>query len=70
MKTPNPQNDHIEIGKINTLKIERDTDFGYYLCAKDYEEVLLPNIYIMEDEMPMGSLLDVFVYTDSEDRPV
>jgi predicted RNA-binding protein (virulence factor B family) len=24
----------------------------------------------MEDEMPMGSLLDVFVYTDSEDRPV
>jgi len=27
-------------------------------------------VYIMEDEMPMGSLLDVFVYTDSEDRPV
>ncbi|MEA3433956.1 MAG: S1-like domain-containing RNA-binding protein, partial [Campylobacterota bacterium] len=26
--------------------------------------------YIMEDEMPMGSLLDVFIYTDSEDRPV
>jgi len=24
----------------------------------------------MEDEMPMDSLLDVFVYTDSEDRPV
>jgi predicted RNA-binding protein (virulence factor B family) len=24
----------------------------------------------MEDEMPMGSLLDVFIYTDSEDRPV
>ena len=64
------QNDHIRIGEINTLKIERDTDYGYYLSAKDYEEVLLPNIYIMEDEMPMGSLLDVFVYTDSEDRPV
>ncbi|MCF6207376.1 MAG: S1-like domain-containing RNA-binding protein [Sulfurovum sp.] len=70
MKSTNPQNDHIEIGKINTLKIARDTDFGYYLCAKDDEEVLLPNIYIMEDEMPMGSLIDVFVYTDSEDRPV
>ena len=63
-------NNHIRIGEINTLKIERDTDYGYYLSAKDYEEVLLPNIYIMEDEMPMGSLLDVFVYTDSEDRPV
>jgi predicted RNA-binding protein (virulence factor B family) len=64
------QNEQIKIGEINTLKIERDTDFGYYLNAKDYEEVLLPNVYIMEDEMPMGSLLDVFVYTDSEDRPV
>jgi len=64
------QNKTIEIGKINTLKIERDTDFGYYLVSEDYEEVLLPNIYIMEDEMPMGSLLDVFIYTDSEDRPV
>ncbi len=64
------QNEQIKTGEINTLKIERDTDFGYYLAAKDYKEVLLPNVYIMEDEMPMGALLDVFVYTDSEDRPV
>ncbi|KYJ87322.1 CvfB family protein [Sulfurovum riftiae] len=64
------QNEQIKIGEVNTLKIERDTDYGYYLTAKDYNEVLLPNIYIMEDEMPMGSLLDVFIYTDSEDRPV
>jgi len=70
MSQTKSQNEHIKIGEVNTLKIERDTDFGYYLAAKDYEEVLLPNIYIMEDEMPMGSLLDVFVYTDSEDRPV
>jgi predicted RNA-binding protein (virulence factor B family) len=64
------RNKTINIGEVNTLKIERDTDFGYYLTAEDYNEVLLPNVYIMEDEMPMGSLLDVFVYTDSEDRPV
>ena len=64
------KNKQINIGEINTLKIERDTDFGYYLTAEDFNEVLLPNVYIMEDEMPMGSLLDVFVYTDSEDRPV
>ena len=63
-------NKSIEIGKINSLKIERDTDFGYYLIAQNFEEVLLPNIYIMEDEMPMGSIIDVFIYTDSEDRPV
>jgi predicted RNA-binding protein (virulence factor B family) len=63
-------NKTIEIGKVNCLKIERDTDYGYYLIAENFEEVLLPNIYIMEDEMPMGSQIDVFVYTDSEDRPV
>ncbi len=68
--TEKKRNDKINIGEVNTLKIERDTDFGYYLTAEDYNEVLLPNVYIMEDEMPMGSLLDVFVYTDSEDRPV
>jgi len=64
------QNKQINIGEVNTLKIERDTDFGYYLIAQDHNEVLLPNVYIMEDEMPMGTLLNVFVYTDSEDRPV
>ena len=68
--TEKTRNEKINIGEINTLKIERDTDFGYYLTAGDFNEVLLPNVYIMEDEMPMGSLLDVFVYTDSEDRPV
>lgn len=60
----------IKIGEINTLEVMRDTDFGYFLEAKDDNEVLLPNVYVMEDEMPMGSLVDVFVYTDSEDRPV
>lgn len=70
MKETKTQNATIKIGEINTLKVERDTDYGYYLSAKDYEEVLLPNVYVMEKEMPMGSLLDVFVYTDSEDRPV
>lgn len=64
------QNEQIKIGEVNTLKIERDTDYGYYLQSADGNEVLLPNVYIMEDEMPLGSLLDVFVYTDSEDRPV
>ena len=60
----------LKIGEINTLEVARDTDYGYFLEAKDESEVLLPNVYVMEDEMPMGSLLDVFVYTDSEDRPV
>jgi len=60
----------INIGEMNTLEVARDTDYGYFLEAKDGQEVLLPNVYVMEDEMPMGSLIDVFIYTDSEDRPV
>jgi len=64
------QNLSLKVGEINTLEIMRDTDYGYFLEAKDGSEILLPNVYIMEDEMPMESLLDVFIYTDSEDRPV
>ena len=68
--TEKSQNLAINIGEMNRLEIMRDTDYGYFLEAKDGNEVLLPNVYIMEDEMPMASLIDVFVYTDSEDRPV
>ena len=64
------KNLNIKIGEINTLEVMRDTDYGFFLEAKDEDEVLLPNVYVMEDEMPMGALIDVFVYTDSEDRPV
>jgi len=60
----------LEIGKINRLEVVRDTDFGLVLEAADGREVLLPNVYVMEDEVPMGALVEVFVYTDSEDRPV
>ena len=60
----------ISIGELNTLRVERDTDYGLYLRAENFEEVLLPNIYVMEDEMPIGAEIEVFVYTDSEDRPV
>ena len=69
-QTKNPKSLTLEIGKINTLEVARDTDFGLFLEATDGSEVLLPNVYVMEDQMPPGALIDVFVYTDSEDRPV
>jgi len=68
--TEKSKNLTIKVGEINRLEVMRDTDYGYFLEAKDTDEVLLPNVYVMEDEMPMGSLIEVFVYTDSEDRPV
>ena len=60
-------NEHIELGVLNTLKIDRKTEPGLYLMAEDEEVVLLPNAYVTED-MEVGQDLEVFIYTDSEDR--
>ncbi|MCG3676678.1 S1 RNA-binding domain-containing protein [Aliarcobacter butzleri] len=62
-------NEKIEIGKINTLKVNRVSEPGIYLISGDETEVLLPNAYL-EKSMLVDSLLDVFIYTDSEDRLV
>ena len=62
-------NEHIELGVINTLKINRDTEPGLYLEAGDEEVILLPNAYVTDD-MNIDDELDVFVYRDSEDRLV
>ena len=72
-------NKRIELGKINTLKIIRDTDFGFFLMPSDSKEeimhrseteeyeVLLPNAYITDD-MQIEDEIEVFIYRDSEDR--
>jgi len=62
-------NEHIQLGEINTLKINRITEPGIYLEAQDEEVVLLPNAYITND-MHLDDELEVFIYTDSEDRLV
>jgi predicted RNA-binding protein (virulence factor B family) len=59
----------LELGKINTLKIDRLTTPGAYLMAQDGNDVLLPGQYLTQ-EMKEGDLVDVFLYTDSEDRLV
>ena len=62
-------NEQIELGKINSLKVVRVAEQGFYLEALDENSVLLPNAYIKND-MQIDSIVDVFVYTDSEDRLV
>jgi predicted RNA-binding protein (virulence factor B family) len=57
----------IEIGKINTLTILRETTVGLYLGDEDKNDVLLPNSFI-KDNYKVGDKLDVFIYNDSEDR--
>ena len=62
-------NEKIEVGKTNTLRVNRVTEFGLFLIAKNDEEVLLPNAYI-DKSMEVDTFVDVFIYTDSEDRLV
>lgn len=58
-----------ELGLISKLHINRFTDFGAYLALSDGGEVLLPKGYLKGGEKE-GDEIEVFVYTDSEDRPV
>ena len=58
-----------ELGITSSLPINRFTDFGAYLALSSGEEVLLPKGYLTGNEQE-GDLKEVFVYTDSEDRPV
>ncbi len=61
----------MEIGRYNKLCVTRIVDFGAYLSTAGQAdgEVLLPARYITEPLHP-GDELEVFVYKDSEDRPV
>lgn len=59
----------IELGVINTLRVDRLTEPGIYLMSESGEDVLLPNQYVT-DAMAIDSHLDVFIYTDSDDRLV
>ncbi len=57
------------IGKYNDLIIARSSDFGLFLEDVQGDEVLLPNRYVTDD-MRIDDKITVFVYNDSEDRPV
>ena len=66
----------IEIGRINTLTALRQTSVGYFLGdlsdrkTQDFSnDILLPNKYV-PDTLAVDDDIDVFVYTDSEDRPI
>jgi len=61
-------NEELKIGTINRLRIDRDSDHGLYLVTSDdLEDVLLPKAYVT-DKMQLDDEIDVFIYTDSEDR--
>ena len=59
----------IRIGKTQKLTVVRETEHGVYLGAGGEESVLLPKNQVPEGTAA-GQEMEVFVYRDSEDRPV
>ncbi|WP_421829796.1 S1 RNA-binding domain-containing protein [Larkinella sp.] len=57
----------IQIGKINTLIALRETSVGVFLGDDEDNDILLPNKYV-PGTLRIDDPIDVFVYTDSEDR--
>ncbi len=58
-----------KIGKYNNLRVSHIVEFGAYLEDEAENTILLPKRYCpigLKD----GDNIDVFVYTDSEDRPI
>ena len=59
----------ITIGQTYKLEVIKAVDFGFYLDAENLGEVLLPLKYASAD-LVEGDCIEVFLYLDSEDRPV
>ena len=59
----------LNLGKINSLRVLRNATCGMFLGDDGDQEVLLPNKYVTKD-LDLDHSIDVFLYTDSEDRIV
>lgn len=59
----------IEIGRINTLKVLRETEVGLYLGDEEKNDVLLPASYVKE-KYKVGQEIEVFVYPDSDGKAI
>jgi uncharacterized protein len=57
----------INIGQYTTLEVIKELSFGMYLDGGQFGEILLPLRYIPKGLAP-GDEVEVFLYTDSEDR--
>ena len=66
---PQPFRFMAQIGETCTLSIVSTPQHGYYLDGGDLGEILLPKRYAPRGMKP-GDELEVFLYLDSEDRPI
>jgi len=61
------EEENIKLGKNAKLTVMRVVDFGCYLDGKNLGDILLPKRYMPAD-VKENDEVEVFVYTDSEDR--
>ena len=59
----------IKPGQYNTLRVVKKVDFGIYLDGGEMGEILMPAKWVPDGTVP-DDLLEVFIYFDSEDRPI
>ena len=59
----------ISIGQTYELEVKRAVEFGFYLDAENLGEILLP-VKHSPDDLVEGDSIEVFLYLDSEDRPI
>lgn len=59
----------IKIGGTYNLEVVKETEFGVYLDAENLGEILLPAKYT-PDNLGIDDSVEVFLYLDSEDRPI
>lgn len=59
----------MEIGTFQELEIIKILSFGAYLDGGQGQEILLPSKYLPDGAEP-GAKVRVFLYHDSEDRPI
>ncbi len=74
----------ILLGKMQTLRVAKKTDFGLYLSSEGIEQTNLtvldrkevvdvPSVLLPKrqaENQTVGDTIEVFVYKDSEDRPI
>jgi len=58
------------IGDTTELEVVRISKIGLFLDGGNLEDVLLPNNELGTDKFSVGDFLEVFLYCDSEDRPI
>ncbi len=59
----------VELGKRTSLKILKNSDFGFFLEGENFGEILMPKRYATAD-MKVGDFVDVVIFLDGEERVV